>query len=78
MKPSPSNTVVGWFGMRLYTGGAEWKRSLLMTVEFTMASIQLNMLLIVLHAFSAFAVMLDYSPLCSQEWNVQQMTYIQL
>ena len=47
--------MVGWFGRKLYTGGAEWKRSLLMTVEFTMASIQLNMLLIVLHAFSVFA-----------------------
>ena len=27
VKSSPSNTVVGWFGRRLYTGGSESKMS---------------------------------------------------
>ena len=42
MKSSPSNTVVGWFGRKVYTGGAVWKMSV--PVKSTSQWIQLYLL----------------------------------
>ena len=38
MKSSPSNTVTGWLGRRLYTGGAVWKMNVPVKMNFAMDS----------------------------------------